>query len=377
MAGFLNDLPTLSTNTLPYDFPPQQKTTTFSPSRSADLYALLPLTLAVNNNVSLENILIASLGVLLHRYSSETDFVIGIARSRGSSFTILPFSLSIDGLQSFRNLNGIVNSLASSPGYTVSDLKEITGKFKHLIVVSDAPVSCLNASAIDLDCDLFIWIHDIIVTMGVSKTLFADTTCVQLAKHYQAIFTSVSDNDTTAVNDIVFMDDEEIKVLLDNTNIIDYKNQTGSYVDIFEAICAAHPERTAVVDHETSLSFHELYSKATCVAAYLHQSSIGIGDFVIVSMDRSASFIISVLGVLMAGATFLPLDPSYPVERFEYIRNDSRAKAIISTRLFVEKLSIYDNVYYVDDMVDKNVVSSFKKVIIGRQNIAYCIYTSG
>lgn len=89
---------------------------------------------------------------------------------------------------------------------------------------------------------------------------------------------------------------------------------------------AAHnPKKTAVVAIDRTLTYARLNEESNRIAHALLQKGIGKGCFVAVLLPRNSHLIPAILGVLKTGAAFLPLDPSYPQERIDYLTSECKA----------------------------------------------------
>ena len=89
--------------------------------------------------------------------------------------------------------------------------------------------------------------------------------------------------------------------------------------DLFARIAVNSPESTAVVSEEGAVSYAELNDRSDRTAAYLRRKGVREGMFVPLCMGRSIELIVGILGVLKAGAAYVPLDPEYPKERLRTI----------------------------------------------------------
>ncbi|SEK57930.1 non-ribosomal peptide synthetase [Nonomuraea pusilla] len=90
------------------------------------------------------------------------------------------------------------------------------------------------------------------------------------------------------------------------------------------------PESIAVVSGQESLTYRELWSRACGVAHHLRAAGVGPDQVVGVRQERGAGLVVSVLGVLLAGGAYLPLDPSYPPERLSLMADDAGAVATLA-----------------------------------------------
>ncbi|HVH12903.1 MAG TPA: amino acid adenylation domain-containing protein, partial [Longimicrobium sp.] len=98
----------------------------------------------------------------------------------------------------------------------------------------------------------------------------------------------------------------------------------------FEAQAARTPDATAVVSAMGSLTYAELNARANRLAHHLRALGVGPGMRVGLCVERSPAMVVGVLGVLKAGGVFVPLDPSYPRERLEYMLADSAPVAVLA-----------------------------------------------
>ncbi|HEX4046893.1 MAG TPA: amino acid adenylation domain-containing protein, partial [Elusimicrobiota bacterium] len=101
--------------------------------------------------------------------------------------------------------------------------------------------------------------------------------------------------------------------------------------ELFEAAADRAPGASAVVAGEARLSYRELDERANRLANVLRARGVGREDRVAILLPRSERAYEAVLGVLKAGAAYVPLDPSTPPDRVSFILEDSGAKALITS----------------------------------------------
>lgn len=99
---------------------------------------------------------------------------------------------------------------------------------------------------------------------------------------------------------------------------------------IFEAQAEANPTTVAVVFGQESITYGELDARANRIARYLRRRGVSCGDVVALPIRRSIDAYASILGVLKAGAAYLPIDPDYPASRIAWMLENSGA-AILTT----------------------------------------------
>ncbi|MGH3655922.1 MAG: non-ribosomal peptide synthetase, partial [Micromonosporaceae bacterium] len=105
----------------------------------------------------------------------------------------------------------------------------------------------------------------------------------------------------------------------------------ASLPELFEAQVRRTPARNAVVCGDTTLTYAQLNARANQLARHLIESGIGSEHIVALVLPRSVEMIVAVLGVLKAGAAYLPIDPTYPDQRVRFMAADAGPKLLITT----------------------------------------------
>ncbi len=101
--------------------------------------------------------------------------------------------------------------------------------------------------------------------------------------------------------------------------------------ELFGRQVARTPEAPAVISGDVTLSYAELDERVSRLARQLAGLGAGPGAVVAVALERSADLPAALLGVLKAGAAYLPLDPSHPAQRLHYLFTDARPAALVTT----------------------------------------------
>lgn len=129
---------------------------------------------------------------------------------------------------------------------------------------------------------------------------------------------------------------------------------------------AKTPDVTAVVYEGRHYSYREINETANRLAHKLIAQGIGTEDRVAVLMEKSPELVITALGIVKAGAVYLPVDPTYPQDRLSYILSDSDPKVVL------RELDTDLDRYACADPTDTDRVRPLLP-----ENTAYLIYTSG
>jgi amino acid adenylation domain-containing protein len=138
----------------------------------------------------------------------------------------------------------------------------------------------------------------------------------------------------------------------------------------------AHPDQIAVIGPGGPCTWGQLQHRSELLAGGLQSWGIARGDLVAVVGDRSAETVAAFLGVLQAGAAFLPIDPSHPADRLGYLLQDAQAKLLLAPeqlRARLPRTTVATR--WFDDV--KDVRGRPMPTIVQPKDAAYVIYTSG
>lgn len=212
--------------------------------------------------------------------------------------------------------------------------------------------------------------------LDYNDSLFRAETADHVLEHFVRILERAVDDPTRSVSDLVAV------VETDRTRLIDTWNRTDmalpdvpSFVDLIAARATESPDRVAVKASDGAYTYAELVSRGGSIAAALRDLGAGPGERVGVLMDRGRDTIASLLGVLGTGAAYVPLDPSYPVPRLDYMLADAKAVALVTdadTPEVGSSHSIGRLRLGTDPLPDP-----IDFVPVGAADPAYLIYTSG
>ena len=158
--------------------------------------------------------------------------------------------------------------------------------------------------------------------------------------------------------------DDDFEVELANEGLIN---------KIFENIALKNPDKTILYADDGELTYSQLNEKANRIANSLIKRGVNIEDKIMFMMARNSDLIATVLGIVKAGAAFIPIDPKYPKNRIDQILDDSDSKFVI-TSTDIE----YDGENRIDiDELLKESDDSNPNVDLTPDNLCFLIYTSG
>ncbi len=145
------------------------------------------------------------------------------------------------------------------------------------------------------------------------------------------------------------------------------------------------PDVVALVYEEQQFTYGELNRRANQLAHHLRSLQIGVEDMVGVCLERSPNLVVSLLGILKAGAAYVPLDPSYPADRLEYMLQDAHVAVLLTTSVFSGKSDQQDKrerrLIFLDSSAEQELLARQSGINLTNEseleNLAYVIYTSG
>jgi amino acid adenylation domain-containing protein len=149
---------------------------------------------------------------------------------------------------------------------------------------------------------------------------------------------------------------------------------------MFEAQVEQTPEATALIFDNERITYDELNRRANQLAHHLINLGIGPEQLVGVCMERSIEMVVAVLGVLKAGAAYLPLDASYPLERLSFMISDAQPAVVLAQQQRRELLVGIDvDVVWIDADWDRIATCPEESPVVdvSEQSLCYVIYTSG
>jgi amino acid adenylation domain-containing protein/non-ribosomal peptide synthase protein (TIGR01720 family) len=151
----------------------------------------------------------------------------------------------------------------------------------------------------------------------------------------------------------------------------------------FARTAAQFPDRVAISWQGQEITYHALSGRAARIAGCLQAAGVRPGDRVALAMDRSIDLVAGILGILQAGAAYVPLDPAYPASRLAFMLADSRASAVLTHAVPGESLSRALTqagpgvpVIRIEN-AGKPGAPGLAGVAVGPTEAAYVIYTSG
>jgi amino acid adenylation domain-containing protein len=145
---------------------------------------------------------------------------------------------------------------------------------------------------------------------------------------------------------------------------------------LFEEQSAKTPDATAVICENVRWTYKELDRRANQIAFHLRARGLKTEARVGVCLYRSPQLIAALLGVLKAGAAYVPLDPGYPPERIQFMLSDSECAMVISDLPSLD-MPFYYNAQVIRISEIQSEAESLAEIHVAPEQLAYVLYTSG
>ncbi len=209
--------------------------------------------------------------------------------------------------------------------------------------------------------------------------LFKKQTIDRLFEHYMNIIKTIIFNDNIKIEDISIISEKEKNKILyefNDTKVNFMQNKT--VIDMIEEQVEKNPNKVAVIFENEKITYKMLNEKANQLASYIRKMGIEPNDIVGIMLPRSFEVISTIIGVMKAGACYIPIDPTYPKERIQYMLEDSNAKILITNDELYNNIKHKNKICANYDNFDiyKEETNNLNK-INKQEDLAYVIYTSG
>ena len=384
-------------------------------------------TLAAANNTTLYTVLLSGWLALLHRYSGQPEILIGspaAGRTRAAfrsiagyfvnpvviraSFTgdpvfsdflahvrekvlgplahqDFPFPLLVERLQPQRDP-------ARSPLFQVLFVMqgELNGASLGLFALGESG-AVLQTRALTLESvslgeevsqfDIAVQVcetaDEIAVRFQYNTDLFEQETLARMAGHFQNLLERTG-NPRLHLSELTLLSADEQR-LLENWNATETAYpQSQSLHQIIEGQVERTPDATAVWYEGRSFTYVELNRKANQVAHRLRSVGVGPESLVGICMERSLALVASLLGILKAGAAYVPFDPSYPQDRLNFLMQDAEVPVLLIHESLRSKFHSRQTLTITIDEECSclgNEKDTNPHVPLAPDNLAYVIYT--
>ncbi|MFE9068499.1 non-ribosomal peptide synthetase [Streptomyces violaceusniger] len=200
----------------------------------------------------------------------------------------------------------------------------------------------------------------------------------QFTRHLAQVLRQLAGAPHTPAADASILDDDERRRIVRLGSSATAPAAPASTVhEAFARVASSAPDAVAVCDDDVELTYRQLDQLAGAVAASLRAHGIRVGDRVGVCLDRSAELVVVLLGVLKAGAAYVPVDPAYPADRRAYTLDNAAVRLLVTRLPGLPQQERYRAVTPDELLGGDSLDALGGDGDTGSQDTAYVIYTSG
>ncbi|RBL90134.1 non-ribosomal peptide synthase/polyketide synthase [Chitinophaga flava] len=198
-----------------------------------------------------------------------------------------------------------------------------------------------------------------------------------IAAHFRRVLEQIITLGTATVASLEMITPAEKKTLL-NTFTVSYPDR-ATVTTLFEAQADRVPKEVAVVYEAGALTYQQLEERANQLARYLLDHGVRPGDMVPLYIERSLHMMVGMLGILKAGAAYVPIDQDFPAERIAYMLKDTAASVVVSSKACASALPQHDALHIVQLDSEQLNHQRIERIQLPHHpdQVAYVIYTSG
>jgi amino acid adenylation domain-containing protein len=406
---------------LPTDHPRSPIQTFRGASQSFILSATLTealKALSQRNGVTLFMTLLAAFKVLLYRYTGQTDILVGTPvanRNRSEIEGLMGFFVNtlvlrtdLSGNPTFQELLQRVSETALG-AYAHQDIpferlvealrpeRNLSRQplFQVMFILQNAPMEPLELPGLNsslLEVDTGTARFDLTLSMGENEQgligslvyntdLFDVATISRMAGHFQTLLAGIVTNLQQRLSELPLLTDAERQQLLVqwNDTKTDYPKDQCIH-ELFEAQAERTPNAVAVVFENEQLTYRELNRRANQVAHHLHTLGVGPEVCVGICMERSLEMVVGLLGIVKAGAAYVPFDPAFPKERLTSVLEEVQTSVLLTQQRLVKNLPKHQVHLICMDTGWEAIAQESEENPVSEattENLVYVIFTSG
>ena len=330
--------------------------------------------LANSSNATLYMVLLAAFNVLLHRYTAQTDIVVGTpiaGRQRteldnliGMFINTLSLRTQLDGNPPFSKLleqvkTTALNAYANQEAPFEKLVEELhlvrdtsyAPLFQVMFILQNAPTTRnafsdlqteqvlfeFGTAKLDLTLSMEERGSELVAYFEYNTDLFDAATIERMAGHFDMLLESIVAEPATPVDTLAMLEETERQRILAewNDTASDYDHGATLH-GLFEDSVDTHADKTALIYAGEGLSYTALEQRANQLAHKLAALGAGPGVPVALCAQRSDDMIVALLGILKTGSAYVPLDPDFPSDRLRYMLEDCGAPILVSESKLVD-----------------------------------------
>ncbi|MFV2113728.1 amino acid adenylation domain-containing protein [Micromonospora sp. LOL_025] len=294
----------------------------------------------------------------------------------------LPFEALVEDLSPTRDL-------AENPFFQVMLVMQNTGATDHTFPIGDLTGQYFRAGKVTAQFDLHWTLQErpdgsYALESDYAAALFDRESVAQITEHYLTLLRSVARDPDKPIRDLDLLNEAQHSALVaDQGEHVEVPDRVH---EMFRRAARSFPDSIAVVQDERQMTYAELDRLSDCLAHRIGQAGVAAESPVAILLPRSPEAVATILGVLKAGAAYVPLDPQYPRNRVDQILDDVDPVLVVTDAVTAASLNVagrpaVDVRMLLDVTVDSSPPAPAPTPEPGPapvgQDLAYVLYTSG
>ncbi|WP_196761521.1 non-ribosomal peptide synthase/polyketide synthase [Pseudoalteromonas luteoviolacea] len=377
--------------------------------------------LAKSQNASLFMVLQSAFAVLLGRWSGESDIVVGgpiAGRTHkdlegliGFFVNTLVYRSDLSGNPDFLTLlqNNKVNTLAgydnqAVPFETLVDELQPQRSLSHSPIfqvsmtlqnneqvefeLDQIDVTRLESEQVyakfDLDLLIYETEHGLDINWIFATDIFNPETIIRLSESFETLLMAIVKQPHACIEQLPMVPNADIDQLTRwNQTEVGYQDAFHLH-HLFEAQADHHAQEVALEVGDQQWSYQALNEASNRLASYIIDQQLPSNATIAIYLDRSFEMVVSVLGILKAGAAYLPIDTGLPAVRVKHILADSQAALVLTKMDYTSALNDVQSQLFIFDQGSESELQTYSAENIATapltqpaKDLAYVIYTSG
>ncbi|MEO6238618.1 MAG: amino acid adenylation domain-containing protein [Vicinamibacterales bacterium] len=307
--------------------------------------------LGLRQQLDLTTIFCAAWGFVLGRLTGEDQVVIGV--STGAATSALPVRVDLHEDQPFAAwLSALEKRMRRmqdrSAGITLSRIREFAA-FPPELPLFDSVISVNLAGssptgAVKTHTALSFVVEGsadgaIVIKLDGAAARFDDWTIRQMLRHLLEVLRRIGEDSSQHLTAVALLDTPEQQQQKAAWNRTHVEHRGCACIhELFAARVALHPDAPAVVLNDRSLTYGDVDLRSSQLARYLIARGVRPGDRVALYLNRTPEMIIALMAILKAGAAYLPLDFSAPIDRLGFMLADADVRLLVSEGSLLQRL---------------------------------------
>lgn len=371
--------------------------------------------LALQQNATLSSALQSVWSILLSRYQRSNDVLFGtvvsgrpadlagVDRMVGLFINVIPRRIQLTDQMTFRSLLSETQqqSLAAEPHQYIPiyDIQAKAGQqqlIDHIVVFENVPAakkdeqeSLLGFTVEDMNVyeksnyDLNLLAspgEQLQLKLAFNQRAFDPAFVHKLKDQLTLLIRGTIKHPDQSVHTLTLVTKQEKQRMLEEWNAPELEHDQLYLTKWFEHNVRKQPNAVALSAGDHTMTYAELNEQANRLARHLQKNGVNHQTVTAILAERTPELIVSLLAVLKAGATYVPIDPDYPESRIQYMLKDSGATHLLTHSSFISQTRslAFDGTYlFADDQEILLMSSENLPLEAGLDDTAYIMYTSG